>query len=295
MLATAPEYDEDRACAQLAFMGSALFPGMSVFELGCGQGSLAVWLKSTLGEVTYHGLEPSPHALSAENAMDAVWRSWEDFQTTDHHYDLIIASHVLEHIPDVDVALSILASRLREGGTIFLEVPNRSGHPRLPRDTNPGHLHFFSAASITRLLARHQLNVDSIVSGSFESHRYPDSLRITAKPLKTVQVKGDELAENLATEPGESLVIWGAGGMARELLDPYFPADLVHCILDANPNLKGTTLMGRPIQPPEYLQRLNNVALLISSLDYEAEIRKEVAEKYNDQVSRIISMKELLN
>ena len=293
-LATARPYEQDRANEQLNFMGPALFQGMSIFELGCGQGSLAAWVKNTLGKVTYHGLEPSPHALLAEAGMEKVWRNGEEFDEHAGVYDLIIASHVLEHIPDVQRVLEGLLEHLSETGYIFLEVPNGSGHPRLSRDTNPGHLHFFTIHSLTLLLARHNLNVTAIASGAFESHRYPDSIRVLARRFQPSPVRGDELAENVILEPGESMVVWGAGGMARELLDLYFPPDLVFCFLDGNPALVGTSLMGRPIYETGYLSKLKKVVLLIASVDFEAEIRKEVTARYSQAVSRIVTMRDLL-
>lgn len=293
-IATDKAYEEDRACAQVTFFGPQLFAGMRIFELGCGQGSLATWLKNTLGEVTYHGLEPSPNARHAAQIMDRVWRDWDKFLAEGERYDLIIASHVLEHIGDLSRVLTALVERLEPNGAVFIEVPNGSGHPLLPLDFNPGHIHYFSINSLMTCLSRYNLRVKATASGAFESYRYPDSLRVLAQRFEVPKARGDELAHNLSMEPGELLVIWGAGGIARELLEPYFPADIVHCFLDSDTRLHDTRLMGRPVMPPSYLVRLKQVALLISSLDHENAIREEVVENYGSSVARIISMRDLL-
>ncbi len=293
-IATDKAYEEDRACAQMTFFGPQLFAGMRIFELGCGQGSLATWLKNTLGEVIYHGLEPSPNARQAAQVMDQVWRDWETFAKEGQRYHLIIASHVLEHIGDLNRVLTTLLAHLEPGGAIFIEVPNGSGHPQLPLDFNPGHVHYFSINSIMACLSRFQLRVKAVASGAFESYRYPDSIRVLAQHFVPPRARGDELAHNLSMEPGELLVVWGAGGMARELLEPYFPADIVHCFLDSDARLHDTRLMGHPVMPPTYLARLKRVALLISSLDHENAIREEVMENYSGSLARIISMRDLL-
>jgi 2-polyprenyl-3-methyl-5-hydroxy-6-metoxy-1,4-benzoquinol methylase len=67
-------------------------------------------------------------------------------------FDLIVASHVLEHLAEPLEATRSLARRLSADGLLFVEVPLEiRGHP--PRQGQPvTHINFFSEPSLTSLL-----------------------------------------------------------------------------------------------------------------------------------------------
>jgi 2-polyprenyl-3-methyl-5-hydroxy-6-metoxy-1,4-benzoquinol methylase len=79
--------------------------------------------------------------------------------------DLVMAFHVLEHIPDVHGFVELVAETLQPGGHLYLRVPNwDSWSRRLFGDRWPDnmaeHLHHFSRPSMTRLLAEHRFDVE---------------------------------------------------------------------------------------------------------------------------------------
>lgn len=76
-------------------------------------------------------------------------------------FDVVLCSHVLEHVPDLATALSELHRVLRRGGLLIVAVPNegcamaRLRNQFLQRHISrtTDHVHFFTAARLTAALA----------------------------------------------------------------------------------------------------------------------------------------------
>ncbi len=69
--------------------------------------------------------------------------------------DVVLCSHVLEHVPPVDAALRELHRVLRPGGVALVDVPRRAAGPTLPIDPpdHQGHAWDFGADFQARLAA----------------------------------------------------------------------------------------------------------------------------------------------
>ncbi len=76
--------------------------------------------------------------------------------------DVVLATHVIEHLAEPLATVRALAARLTPGGLLFVEVPlgafREAWHFREPVT----HVNFFSEASLAALLARAGLAVESI-------------------------------------------------------------------------------------------------------------------------------------
>lgn len=130
------------------------FEHQKVFELGFGTGDLLFRFDSTS---TLHGCEVTAEAVEAIENDERLGRytaahftcSEQDgspvFPADD--YDVIIAAHVLEHVPNDAAMLRALASRARPGGHGLFFLPlERPGHlPKL-------HARTYTAAGFTRLV-----------------------------------------------------------------------------------------------------------------------------------------------
>ncbi len=289
--AIAGGYDEARAASQIAFIGPWLHDGMTVFELGCADGALAAHLRKRVAIARYEGLEISPDSELAARILDRVHDDW---QTVAETWDLVIASHVLEHLDDIVKTAARLAALIATGGGLFIEVPHGSGHPLLPVDTNPGHLHAFSLESLARLLGGAGLEIVRVADDCFESRRYPRCLRVLSK-ARTHPIASDRaLADRLVLSPSEKLVVWGAGGIARELLLPFFPLDRIAYFVDRDPTLWDTHLDGIPIRDPRSLAAESQVHVLIATLDHEQSVRQQLAREHAAVVTGTTGMRELL-
>jgi SAM-dependent methyltransferase len=129
------------------------FERQRVFELGFGTGSLLFRFDVTS---ELHGCELSESAVQAaqHDARTPSYRaarfvlSERDgrpcFPGSD--YDMVIASHVLEHVPDDLETLSLLHAHTRPGGHALFFLPlERPRH-------NPDHVRTYTAAGFCRLL-----------------------------------------------------------------------------------------------------------------------------------------------
>ncbi len=81
------------------------------------------------------------------------------------HFDVISMYDVIEHVPDLNATVAELARLLAPGGIIEIRTPD-VGHWRTPRElaewreVKPSeHLYYFSAETLTRLFARHGLEL----------------------------------------------------------------------------------------------------------------------------------------
>jgi len=86
-------------------------------------------------------------------------------QLPDHSVDIVRFAHVLEHLIDPVAAIAVAARKLRPGGLLYITQPNfpvlkphRSDY-HLKDSVYPGHLHFFSPISLTRLVSRFPFQV----------------------------------------------------------------------------------------------------------------------------------------
>jgi 2-polyprenyl-3-methyl-5-hydroxy-6-metoxy-1,4-benzoquinol methylase len=140
-----------------------------VLDLGFGDG---LFLKAFQDHPDYTILEGSKSlAIHGESVIrelhsqaKVVHTYFEEYVTTDK-YDVIIASHVLEHIKDPKKVLNLCKTWLSDDGEIIVIVPNRESlHRRLgvvmglqqelddlsPRDKAVGHLRVYSLQSLTK-------------------------------------------------------------------------------------------------------------------------------------------------
>src|SRR6185312_3593519 len=189
-------------------------------------------------------------------------------------FDLVIASHVIEHIEAVADDLAAVRQVLKPGGALFVEVPNRSGNRSLPFDDNRSHIHFFSATSLLRLLASHGLEALDVATGERLDDRYADSLRVVARPFETPSPARRLLSERLGQQ--ERLVVWGAGSLAEELLANFIDIERIDFFIDRNPANVGGQGLGRPVQGPEALGAAPRT-ILVNSIDFADSIAADIA------------------
>lgn len=142
-------------------------PGQKMLDIGCGSG-VSLLEAHALGAQAF-GVEADPNVekLAHELGLRIHQGSIEDHPFADMVFDLIILNQVIEHIPEPDKALSLVADRLSPGGRVVLVFPNRrSLWCRLSglRWINwhiPYHLHHFDAGTFRQLASRCGLQVSS--------------------------------------------------------------------------------------------------------------------------------------
>lgn len=129
------------------------FERQKVYELGFGTGSLLLRFDTScalhgaeLSESAIRGLASDPRAREYRELRLLPTRDDGAPSFPDRDYDIVLASHVLEHVPDDREALAALHGHMRNGGVALIFLPlERPRH-------NPDHARTYTAAGFTRLL-----------------------------------------------------------------------------------------------------------------------------------------------
>ena len=118
------------------------------------------------------GIEPDPVsvAYARDNYPEInVFQGFiEDFVETDEGqipFDAVYCSEVLEHVLDVNSFVAAISKATKPGGVLYLTTPD-IGHRRVPANVldwdsffPPSHCIYFTPASLTQLLSRHDFTV----------------------------------------------------------------------------------------------------------------------------------------
>lgn len=138
--------------------------GKKVLEVGSSFGLLLNSFKEKGWQV--EGVEP------AKNFAEYVKNTYgikvhqnflENVDLEKSTYDLIILSHVLEHLPDPVSTLSRLAAHLKPDGFLFIEIPNVKGlWKNLGDQFQSSHLFIPSVNTMQRLIAKAGLKISKM-------------------------------------------------------------------------------------------------------------------------------------
>lgn len=138
----------------------------SILDYGCGVGDFLDFAKNRGCDV--HGIEPSAIALEKARAKlgnDSI-TSNTSLDELDKTYDYITLWHVLEHIPNLQEIIPLLKSHLKDGGSLFIAVPNhQSVDAKYYKQfwagyDVPRHLWHFSPISIRALFGHFDMRVE---------------------------------------------------------------------------------------------------------------------------------------
>ncbi|MCA1853165.1 MAG: class I SAM-dependent methyltransferase [Beggiatoa sp.] len=101
-------FGRDKAIREKLIELAAPAPGEKVLDVGCGTGTLALALKSSVGTGEVHGIDASPEMIEVAKEKAAKAGSDIDFQVAlievipfpDATFDLVTSSLMLHHLPD---------------------------------------------------------------------------------------------------------------------------------------------------------------------------------------------------
>jgi SAM-dependent methyltransferase len=165
----------------------------SVLDIGCATGALIASLRDNGWRVT--GVEISPSAVYAKNERKLDVRNipLEENHFPDNSFDVILASHLIEHLNEPKIFLEETYRILKNNGVIFITTPDISGfQSRLFgsrwRSAIFDHLYLFSRRTLSKML--------KTVGFKFESCRSWGGLAAGAAP-KPVKKTADFLAKRL--------------------------------------------------------------------------------------------------
>lgn len=158
-----------------------------ILEIGCGTGHNLAML-SGFGHVDGLELDDEARAISEKRLGRKVMSSPlpELAEVADHHYDLIGAFDVIEHIDDDLAALASIAAKLKPTGKFIMTVPAHqwmwSAH-----DVVNHHKRRYSKGVLKRLIQTSPLKLERI--GYFNSLLFP--LAIAERAASRIRGKED--------------------------------------------------------------------------------------------------------
>jgi SAM-dependent methyltransferase len=146
-----------RAEARLARIERLVRPGR-LLEVGCSFGAFLLAARRRGWEVA--GIDLSPYAVAAgrELGLDVREGTLESAPPPPGRTDVVYLAETVEHLSDPRATMRAAAAALRPGGIVVAATANHASLARLLRGRRwgyymPGHLQYFTASSLSRLLA----------------------------------------------------------------------------------------------------------------------------------------------
>ncbi|MEI7595070.1 MAG: class I SAM-dependent methyltransferase [Bacteroidota bacterium] len=137
---------------------------LTILDVGAGSHSPSI-TKQWLSNCTYHGIDITNNYRNSENdlnlmdsffILDLTALNFDSIQ--DNFYDVIIMSHIIEHLHNGDQVIRLLSKKLKANGVIYIEYPSERS-TRLPsmRDTlnfydDPTHCRIYTLSEIKSIL-----------------------------------------------------------------------------------------------------------------------------------------------
>ncbi len=129
-------------------------PGCRILEVGCGGGALLAFLESRGYEAVGVDISEEAVRLAARAAprCTVVRADAGDLPFEDASFDRLVSHHLVEHLPDLPVALAEWRRVLAPGGRLALCTPNRL-YPSPHIFEDPGHVHIFERRELEEELS----------------------------------------------------------------------------------------------------------------------------------------------
>lgn len=152
--------------------------GGRVFDLGCGNGSLARHLRDLSYKVT--GVDPSESGIAIANAADQdlcleVGSAYEDLAVKYGTFPAVVSLEVVEHVYYPRFYARCVADLLEPGGMALISTPYHSYFKNLALALSGkmdahftalwdhGHIKFWSVKTLTELFAEQGLTVEKVL------------------------------------------------------------------------------------------------------------------------------------
>jgi hypothetical protein len=171
--------------------------------------------------------------------------------------DLLIASHVLEHVYDVKSVMDKLVSHLNIGADFIIDIPDSIQMVKsntLPiLDYTQKHINHFTTRTLNTLLARYGYYPTTIHKYVVPIHNYPAFRILYERPdeEQTYFMAREWCESNISAKIEKMkkiqgpVVVWGVGDICLLLLKKV-PLNVVHFV-DIDPAFKGQTIQGVPV------------------------------------------------
>lgn len=272
-------FDRQRLSETAGWIAQQVAADARVLDIGCGNGGLLLALKEC-GFCRLAGMDPSETCVTRLqlHGLEAS-RGWlGDLPHAQGKYDLIILSHVLEHLLDPRPALASLQALLAPAGRVYVETPDAARYADFPSVPfyffDSEHINHFDRASLENLARASGFQVQQAASKTLTlqgGHAYPaafallsatgtpepivpdDTARLAVTDYVTQSAHAGSLPAALrqALAQGRPIALWGAGSQAqRLLLDEAMRKAHIVAVVDGDRNKQGSRFAGCTVTSP---------------------------------------------
>lgn len=175
--------------------------GLKVLDIGCGNGVLLRQFQKR--DCVCFGSDPSPWAREhAEQYGYTMLPRIEEADITPNYFDIITATSTLEHVAKPLEHLKNITAALKEGGIIYLTVPNYGSLPiRLHLVKGrlvdpPGHCNYFTARTLRNLFMQKELK-DHVAQVRVHSYGIPEIHAVYRLFSKKIPTSSKSSQENI--------------------------------------------------------------------------------------------------
>ncbi|HVM87574.1 MAG TPA: class I SAM-dependent methyltransferase [Puia sp.] len=244
--------------------------GMQILDYGCAKGTVLKRMHAQRPDI-------NPYLFDVSTTYTHLWQK---FLTVDHYasyqpkkewagkFDLITSFFAFEHTPDPLKELSTIRDLLKEGGLVYLIVPNV--FENVGDFIVADHVHHYSEISLRYMLAKagfETLEIDTtshfaafIIIGKKKSgeqvtfsadkselEKTNTEFKKIAAYWEGIQLKILEFENALKYSPA---AIYGAGVYGNFIGTTLRDSDKIECFIDQNPLLQGKKILNKPVFMP---------------------------------------------
>ena len=248
--------------------------GKEIVEIGCGSGDFLTAL-CLLGGNRGVGYDPSHDPARAPVHDNRVQITADAYPSDGVTADLVVARHVLEHVPDPGAMVSSVRASMADGvaGIVYCEVPDATYMVETGAmwDLIHEHCSYFSSPTLSWLFERSGFQI--VDTGRSLGDQY---LWIEARPAplsndepafpdsSSFERMLDDFADafrstvegwrhRLGTLDPQRVAVWGAGAKGVMFLNLVDPEGRIGKVVDINPHKRGRHVPGtgqRIVDPP---------------------------------------------
>jgi len=272
-----------------------------LLEVACFDGFLLRKIQNDGWDV--YGCDPSPMTVIAENLIGKGKIKNEYFCKglyKQDSFDCIVFRNLLEHIYDLHEFITSVSYSLKDGGHIFIDVPNLKTYEPLGGFGMFFHQHvsYFSNNSIRNLLSLHgyqierefngnpNLFIQAVKTGVVTEVEELDHI-MNEKELRTFPEKQttlvNEIIEYFNKNNKTKIALFGASALATSIISILDKKQIkkIVAVFDNDIDKKDKELHGLnlPISVPSNFNPANYDSILITTYFFDKEIHEQLIDK----------------
>jgi 2-polyprenyl-3-methyl-5-hydroxy-6-metoxy-1,4-benzoquinol methylase len=325
------QYDKKRLVDTAEFIAEKIEnKSIRIADIGCANGGLLKELKNC-GFTNLVAIDPSLTCIEitkAEVGCETYQFSIFDINSEVGKFDLIILSHVIEHILEVGNTMKKLNDLLTEGGIVYVECPNAQNYSKMVhaplQEFNTEHINHFNEVSFSNLFGIYKYNqiyvgdkTTQIASGDNyhsvyglfkQSQNAEYIVSFDDKILSSINLYIDKslviynaiINDLQKIEDSKTIALFGIGQFAFKLLaDPVLQQKRL-LLFDNNYLNIGKLINGLTINKGADIVKIlskENAVIIITSLIHEQNIKEVLSksfEKEHAPLPEIVGFKQLL-